>query len=113
MSFTPLPRVSNFYFNTLKDYLALYPQVEQDLEWRKLGAKVTWNEAVDALELVKPRYKRSYYQQAVLWGLEDRGAQGFNYQRYLLMFEDEPLKQYCQFWFQTYYAPNPYVQYSG
>lgn len=113
MSFTALPRVSNFNLNALKGYLALYPEIEFDLEWRKINSNISWDDAKTALEEKMNRYNRSYYQQAVIWGLEDRSdSKNFDYQRYLLMFQnDDQLKNYCQFWFKTYYAPNLHVQY--
>ena len=113
MSFTALPRVSNFNLNALKGYLALYPEIEFDLEWRKFNSNISWEDAKTALEEKMNRYNRSYYQQAVIWGLEDRSdSKNFDFQRYLLMFQDdEQLKKYCRFWFKTYYAPNLHVQY--
>lgn len=113
MSFTALPRVTNFNLNALKGYLALYPEVEYDLEWRKINSNISWEDAKVELEEKMNRYNRSYYQQAVIWGLEDRSDENnFDYQRYLLMFQnDEQLKKYCQFWFKTYYAPNLHVKY--
>ncbi len=113
MSFTALPRVSNFSLKALKGYLALYPEIENDLEWRNTSQNISWDDAKTALESKMNGYKRSYYQQAVIWGLEDRSNDKvFDYQRYLLMFQtDEQLKKYCEFWFKTYYAPNLHVQY--
>lgn len=115
MSFTALPRGSNFNLNALKNYLALYPEIENDLAWRNITTTITWKEAKNALEEKKSGYKRTYYQQAVIWGLEDRSNDlNFDFQRYLLMFkDDEQLEKYCQFWFQIYYAPNLHVKFDA
>ena len=40
MSFTALPRVTNFNLNALKGYLSLYPEIEHDLEWRKTNSNI-------------------------------------------------------------------------
>lgn len=104
MSFTPLARVKNFTVANLKEFLDLYPDLLSD---------ISWENAANLLEDIKPRYKRSYYQLACQMGLEDRSnLQKFQYHKYLQMFSDEDLRKYMEFWFKIYYAPNPYVKQS-
>lgn len=111
MGFTALPRARNFWLKYLKAYLSLYPEIENDLEWRIIGRDITWSDAKNELETKLNRYSQTYYQQAAVWGLENRGNDNmFDFRRELLMFNDDQLKKYCQFWFKIFYAPNPYTQ---
>lgn len=61
------------------------------------------------IESISSGYKRTSYQQACQLGLEDRGNGRFRVQSYLYTFKDDMLEKYMQFWIETYYAPNPYV----
>lgn len=100
MAFSPFARFRNFTVDNLKALLDVYPdQAEQ----------FSWSEAGDIIENVSPGYKKTSYQQACQFGLEDRGNGNFKIQSYLYTFSDEKLLQYLQFWIKTYYAPNPYV----
>lgn len=102
MGFTPFARVRNITLDNLKQFLAMYPDLLYDTEWREIR---------DDLEGKMKGYARSYYQQACQLGLEDRSNEArFRFQKYLLSFDDENLKRYLIFWFKTYYAPNPFVK---
>ena len=100
MSFSPFARFRNFTVENLKALLEVYPdQAEQ----------FTWSEAGEIIESSSSGYKRTSYQQACQFGLEDRGNGRFRVQSYLYTFNDNMLEKYIQFWIETYYAPNPYV----
>lgn len=101
MSFTPLVRYRNFNLENFKSLLAVYPDM--------VGC-ISWDEAKDIIEGELPRYKRTAYQQACQLGLEDRSKQTFQIQNYLYTFSDNNLIKYLEFWFKTYFAPNPYVK---
>ena len=101
MSFSPFARFRNFTLENLKALLAVYPDEARTMEW---------NEAKEEIEKVYPGYKRTSYQQACQFGLEDRGDNHFRIQNYLFTFDEENLNRYLEFWFKTYYAPNPYVK---
>lgn len=100
MAFSPFARFRNFTVDNLKALLEVYPDQAQ---------KMSWSEAGDIVESVSSGYKRTSYQQACQFGLEDRGSDSFRLQSYLYTFDDENLKKYLEFWIKTYYAPNPYV----
>lgn len=100
MSFSPFARFRNFTVENLKALLEVYPdQAEQ----------FTWGEAGELIESSSSGYKRTSYQQACQFGLEDRGNGRFRVQSYLYTFNDNMLEKYMQFWIETYYAPNPYI----
>lgn len=100
MSFSPFARFRNFTVDNLKALLEVYPDEARQF---------TWSEAGDLIESVSAGYKKTSYQQACQFGLEDRGDGRFRIQTYLYSFEDDMLEKYMQFWIKTYYAPNPYV----
>lgn len=100
MAFSPFARVTNFTVKNLKGLLEVYPSMAKDL---------SWGDAYEIIESAKSGFKRSYYQLACQFGLEDKGRDNFRIQSYLYTFEDEQLEKYIQFWMKTYYAPNPYV----
>lgn len=100
MAFSPFARFRNFTVENLKALLEVYPdQTEQ----------FTWSEAGELIESISPGYKRTSYQQACQFGLEDRGTGNFRVQTYLYTFDDDNLRKYIEFWIKTYFAPNPYV----
>lgn len=101
MSFSPFARFRNFTLDNLKALLEVYPDEARTMEW---------SEAANEIEKVSPGYKRTSYQQACQFGLEDRGDNSFRIQRYLFTFDDVNLERYLRFWIKTYYAPNPYVK---
>lgn len=101
MAFSPFARFRNFTVENLKALLKVYPDEARTM---------TWNEAVNEIESVSPGYKRTSYQQACQFGLEDRGGERFRIQTYLFTFDDENLKRYIEFWIKIYFAPNPYVK---
>ena len=101
MSFSPFARFRNFTLDNLKALLDVYPDAARTMEW---------SEASNEIEQVSRGYKRTSYQQACQFGLEDRGDNRFRIQNYLFTFDDENLKRYLEFWIKTYYAPNPYVK---
>lgn len=101
MSFTPFARYRNFTLDNLKSILAVYPDMERSLSWSK---------AKDLIETKLSGYKKTAYQQACQFGLEDRTADYFRIHNYLYTFDDDNLKKYLVFWFKTYFAPNPYVK---
>jgi hypothetical protein len=100
MAFSPFARYRNFTVDNLKALLEVYPDQAE---------KLTWSEAGDIIESVSSGYKRTSYQQACQFGLEDRGREYFRVQSYLYTFEEDNLLKYIEFWIKTYYAPNPYV----
>lgn len=101
MAFSPFARFRNFTVDNLKALLEVYPDEAASMEW---------SEAADEIEVVSPGYKRTSYQQACQFGLEDRGGNRFRIQNYLFTFDEMNLKRYLTFWIKTYYAPNPYVK---
>lgn len=101
MSFTPLARYRNFTVDNLKGLLEIYPDVTKTMKW---------SEATDEVEKKLPGYKRTAYQQACQFGIEDRGESYFRIHNYLFAFDDANLERYLKFWIKIYYAPNPYVQ---
>lgn len=100
MAFSPFARFRNFTVDNLKALLEVYPDQAE---------KMSWSEAGDIIEGVSKGYKKTSYQQACQFGLEDRGNGNFRVQTYLYTFDDENLKKYIEFWIKTYFAPNPYV----
>lgn len=100
MSFSPFARYRNFTLDNLKSLLELYPDAFNQM---------TWNEAGDIIEEKQNGYRKTAYQQACQFGLEDRSGENYRIQDYLYSFEDENLKRYLEFWACTYFAPNPYV----
>lgn len=100
MGFSPFARFRNFTLDNLKALLEIYPDMQ---------AQFTWNEAGNIIESSLHGYKKTAYQQACQFGLEDRGTDKFRVQSYLFMFDDENLNKFLNFWMKTYYAPNPYV----
>lgn len=100
MAFSPFARFRNFTLDNLKALLEVYPDQAE---------KLSWSEAGDIVEGVSSGYKKTSYQQACQFGLEDRGEDRFRVQSYLYTFDDDNLLKYIKFWLKTYYAPNPYV----
>lgn len=100
MAFSPFARFRNFTLDNLKALLDVYPDMMK---------KLSWSEASDIVEEKSKGYKKTAYQQACQFGLEDRGANTFRVQNYLYSFDDENLMKYIKFWFKLYFAPNPYV----
>ena len=100
MAFSPFARFRNFTLDNLKALLDVYPDMMN---------KMSWSEASDIIEEKSKGYKKTAYQQACQFGLEDRGMDTFRVQSYLYSFDDENLMKYIKFWLKTYYAPNPYV----
>ncbi len=100
MSFTPFARYRNFTLANLKALLEVYPD---------MPGNILWDEAKEFAETKAKGYKRTAYQQACQFGLEDRSEKSFRIHNYLYTFDDENLSKYLVFWFKTYFAPNPYV----
>lgn len=100
MAFSPFARYRNFTLDNMKALLEVYPD---------MVTKLSWGEAGDIIEESASGYKKTAYQQGCQFGLEDRGSDYFRVQSYLYAFDDDSLMKYLQFWFKTYYAPNPYV----
>lgn len=100
MAFSPFARFRNFTVENLKALLEVYPD---------MADKLSWHDAGEIIEGVAKGYKRTSYQQACQFGLEDRGNDNFRVQTYLYTFGDDNLKKYVEFWLKTYFAPNPYV----
>lgn len=100
MAFSPFARFRNFTVENLKALLEVYPDQ---------AGKLTWSEAGNEVEAISNGYKKTSYQQACQFGIEDRGKDYFRVQNYLYTFDDEYLAKYLEFWIKTYYAPNPYV----
>lgn len=101
MTFSPFARFRNFTLTNLKSLLELYPDSFDSL---------TWDEVGNIIETRSKGYKKTAYQQACQFGLEDRSdPNNFRIQNYLYTFEDDNLLKYLEFWAYTYFAPNPYV----
>lgn len=100
MAFSPFARFRNFTVENLKALLEVYPDQAE---------KMTWGEAGEEIENISKGYKKTSYQQACQFGLEDRGTGNFRVQTYLYTFDDDYLNKYVEFWIKTYFAPNPYV----
>lgn len=101
MSFTPFARWRNFTLDNLKALLSVYPDMSQQL---------SWSEAGEIIENSLSGYKRTAYQQACQFGIEDRSNDKFRVHQYLYTFNDDNLLKYLVFWFKIYCAPNPYVR---
>lgn len=101
MSFAPLVNWRNFTLSNLKAILEVYPDMVDSISQR---------DAYDEIESNFGGYKKTAYQFACQLGLEDRSKESFVIQNYLYTFSDENLKKYLEFWFKTYYAPNPFVK---
>ena len=84
MAFSPFARFRNFTVDNLKALLEVYPDQAE---------KLSWSEAGDIVESVSSGYKKTSYQQACQFGLEDRGNGSFRVQSYLYTFDDENLKK--------------------
>lgn len=100
MAFSPFARFRNFTVDNLKALLDVYPD---------MATKFTWSEAGELIENISSGYKKTSYQQACQFGIEDRGNGNFRVQSYLYSFNDDYYEKYLEFWIKTYYAPNPYV----
>lgn len=100
MAFSPFARFRNFTVDNLKALLDVYPD---------MATKFTWSEAGNLIENVSSGYKKTSYQQACQFGIEDRGNGNFRVHSYLYSFNDDYYEKYLEFWIKTYYAPNPYV----
>ena len=100
MAFTPFARFRNFTLNNLKALLEIYPDVSRKLKWSSVA---------NDIEEISKGYKKTSYQQACQFGIENRGNDDFEIHNYLFALDDKGLEQYLVFWFKTYYAPNPYV----
>ena len=100
MSFTPFARYRNFTLANLKVLLEVYPDMAEN---------ISWEDAKNFAEAKAKGYKRTAYQQACQFGLEDRSEESFRIHNYLYTFDDENLSRYLVFWFKIYFAPNPYV----
>ncbi len=100
MSFTPFARYRNFTLANLKALLEVYPDMARN---------ISWEDAKNFAEAKSKGYKRTAYQQACQFGLEDRSKDSFKIHNYLYTFDDENLEKYLVFWFKTYFTPNPYV----
>lgn len=100
MAFSPFARFRNFTVDNLKALLDIYPD---------MATKFSWSEAGDLIENVSSGYKKTSYQQACQFGIEDRGNGNFRVHSYLYSFNDDYYEKYLEFWIKTYYAPNPYV----
>lgn len=100
MAFSPFARFRNFTLENLKSLLELYPEAFKLMNWDEVG---------NIIEAEHKGYKKTAYQQACQFGLEDKSEKSFKIQNYLYSFDDSNLMKYIQFWACTYYAPNPYV----
>lgn len=100
MAFSPFARFRNFTKDNLKGFLDVYPD---------MALKMSWDDAKKDIEVKMPGYKKTAYQQACQFGLEDRSGADFKFHSYLCSFDDDYLDMYLEFWLKVYYAPNPYV----
>lgn len=100
MAFSPFARFRNFTLENIKALLEIYPDMTKQM---------SWSEASNEIEQISKGYKKTAYQQACQFGLEDRGNESFRIQNYLYTFDDVNLLKYMSFWLKTYFAPNPYI----
>lgn len=100
MSFSPFARFRNFTLENLKALLDVYPD---------MAKQFSWGEAGDIVESESKGYKKTAYQQACQFGIEDRSCDSFRVQSYLYTLDDKMLLKFLEFWMKTYFAPNPYV----
>ena len=63
MSFSPFARFRNFTLENLKALLDVYPD---------MAKQFSWGEAGDIVESESKGYKKTAYQQACQFGIEDR-----------------------------------------
>lgn len=63
MAFSPFARFRNFTVENLKALLEVYPDQ---------AGKLTWSEAGNEVEAISNGYKKTSYQQACQFGIEDR-----------------------------------------
>lgn len=101
MPFSPFARFRNFNVKNLKALLEVYPDQAK---------KLSWSDAGDIIEDASKGYKKTAYQQACQFGIEDKSSNTFRVQNYLYTFDDAYLEKYLEFWIKTYFAPNPYVK---
>lgn len=100
MAFSPFARFRNFTTDNLKALLEVYPDSCR---------KMNWSVAGNQIEAISKGYKKTSYQQACQFGIENRGEDEFKVHTYLFAFDDSNLEKYIRFWLKLYYAPNPYV----
>lgn len=100
MSFSPFARFRNFTLDNLKSLLEIYPEAFDTMNWDEVG---------NIIESSHKGYKKTSYQQACQFGLEDKSDKQYRIQNYLYNFDDSYLRKHIEFWACTYYAPNPYV----
>lgn len=100
MSFSPFARFRNFTVDNLKSLLEIYPEAFKAMNWDEVG---------NIIESQHRGYKKTSYQQACQFGLEDKSERNYRIQNYLYNFDDANLRNFIEFWACTYYAPNPYV----
>ena len=101
MAFSPFARWRNFTVDNFKALLEVYPDLAKQFSWSEVG---------ELIEKEINGYKKTAYQQACQFGIENRGIDQYKIHNYLFTFEDKNIEKYLQFWMKTYYAPNPYVQ---
>ena len=100
MAFSPFARFRNFTLDNLKSLLEMYPEAFDSMNWDEMG---------NIIESRYKGYKKTSYQQACQFGLEDKSGEQYRIQNYLYNFDESNLRKYIEFWACTYYAPNPYV----
>lgn len=100
MAFSPFARFRNFTLENMKALLEIYPDMTK---------KMSWSDVSNEIEQKAKGYKKTAYQQACQFGLEDRGNDKFRIQNYLYTFDDDNLLKYMSFWLKVYFAPNPYI----
>ena len=100
MAFSPFARFRNFTLDNLKSLLEMYPEAFDSMDWDEMG---------NIIESRYKGYKKTSYQQACQFGLEDKSDKKYRIQNYLYNFDESNLRKYIEFWACTYYAPNPYV----
>lgn len=102
---TPLVRYKNISFENFKKFLKMYPYIVDDTTWEQSFADFDFTQIGNSYD----GYKRTAYQFACQVGIENRGNDFFEVNKYLFYLDDEYIQNYLNFWILTYYAPNPYV----
>lgn len=105
MQMTPLVRYKNISFENFKKFLKMYPYIVDDTTWEQSFADFDFTQIGNSYD----GYKRTAYQFACQVGIENRGNDFFEVNKYLFYLDDEYIQNYLNFWILTYYAPNPYV----
>ena len=80
MAFSPFARWRNFTVDNFKALLEVYPDLAKQFSWSEVG---------ELIEKEINGYKKTAYQQACQFGIENRGIDQYKIHNYLFTFEDK------------------------